>query len=433
MKTKLFLITYLVTLNIFSQATIDLNTAVQLALKNNLDLKIAENDAQISHNNNHSGNAGMLPNVSFNASGSPALTDINQKFTNGTTIERSNVLSNSANANVLATYTLFDGKRMYATRNRLEFQDQASSNALKASIQRTVSNVIIAYSSVLRHQEYMKVLKLLEESSAARLKLVEQRLSVGLANKTDLYLAQLDRESRLQAVNAQIALISNAFVNLNLLLNLKTDSTYVLQSIANGTKDYRKSELDSMINNNPEMAMAQNMLDIARQSQSEIAAARLPLVRLSGAYNYNISQSQAGFSLYNQGMGPQLGLTLSVPIFTGNVNKVNLENAKLSVESNEYRQEQTVQNIKGALNQAWADYSAAKLQLLSDSSAVKTADDYVELMNLRFAQGQNTIIELLESQRIYLETYYRYINNLFISKIAETQLLSLTGQLTRFY
>ncbi len=415
-----------------AQQPMTLTDAMQLALKNNLDLKIAENDALVAHNNNHSGNAGMLPSVTFNAGGTPAITNINQKFTNGTVIERNNVLSNSVNANLIASYTLFDGNRMFAAKNRLEFQDEAAQLAFQSRIQSTLSNVVATYSAVLRNQEYLKVLEISEAASRARLTLTEQRQSVGLANKADVLMAKLDLETRAQAVQSQKAMVGKAFVDFNLLLNQPVDSVYALQAITLSGSNFNKQTLDSLLNKNPDWMLAQNSLDIVSQIEREIGAARMPLVRLNGAYNYNFSQSQAGFSLYNQGMGPQLGLSLSVPLFTGNVNKVNYTNAKLNVQSAELRKTQIQQNLKAALSQAWLDYEVALQQCQTDSVAVKMADDYAALMDLRFTNGQNTIIELIESQKMYLETYYRYINAQYVLKLAETQLMVLSGQLVKF-
>lgn len=432
MTIKVLIPVLLMALSAQAQQPMTLTDAMQLALKNNLDLKIAENDALVAHNNNHAGNAGMLPSLAFNAGGTPAITNINQKFTNGTVIERNNVLSNSVNANLIASYTLFDGNRMFAAKNRLEFQDEAAQHAFQSRIQSTLSNVVASYSAVLRYQEYLKVLEISEAASRARLQLTEQRQAVGLANKADVLMAKLDLETRTQAVQSQKAMVGKAFVDFNLLLNQPLDSVYLLQPIDMSGTGFNRQTLDSLLNKNPDWLLAQNSLDIVSQIEREIGAARMPLVRLNGAYNYNYSQSQAGFSLYNQGMGPQLGLSLSVPLFTGNVNKVNYTNAKLNVQSAELRKTQIQQNLKAALSQAWLDYEVALQQCQTDSVAVKMADDYAALMDLRFTNGQNTIIELIESQKMYLETYYRYINAQYVLKLAETQLMVLSGQLVKF-
>ena len=54
--------------NLSAQSLITLDQAVEIALKSNLDLLIAGNEAKQADNNNHAGNAGMLPSVSVNVS-----------------------------------------------------------------------------------------------------------------------------------------------------------------------------------------------------------------------------------------------------------------------------------------------------------------------------------------------------------------------------
>lgn len=428
-------INLLIVLSLFyhltSAQTLELNQAIQLALANNLELQVSENEALIAQNNNHPGNAGMLPNVSLNINGTPALTNINQKFTNGTIIERNNVFSNALNASLLVAYTLYDGSRMYATKNRLEFQDEAARLAFEKNVQSTINQVITAYGNILRQKELLLVMSFLESLSSKRLDLIQIRQAAGLANNADLFTAQLDLEARRQAVTNQNALLSNAYITLNALINFKPDSMYQVQSIELTKQPLSLSTLDSTLFKNPDLLMAQARLDIARETQTEIAAARLPLVRLTGAYNYNLSQSQAGFSLYNQGMGPQLGLGISIPIFAGNVNKINYENAKIGVKNSELQLAIIRRDAQAQLYRAWNDYASAQTQIRSDSASLSVSKSYIELMEKRFSEGQCTILELIEAQSVYVETNYRYINNLYIEKLAETQLLLLTGQLVQ--
>jgi outer membrane protein TolC len=430
MKIKLLLLFILPLISVNSQ-TLELAQAIQLALSNNLELKVSENEALIAHNSNNPGMAGMLPNVSLNVSGTPALTNINQKFTNGTTIERNNVFSNSVNASLLVAYTLYDGSRMYAAKNRLEFQDEAARNTFEKNVQTTISQVITAYGNIIRQKELLTVLNFLESLSSKRLELIQVRQSAGLANNADIFTAKLDLESRRQAVTSQSALLSSAYITLNSLINFSPDSTYLVKSIELTKSSLSLSALDSILAKNPDLIIAQNRLDIARQTQSEIAAAKLPLVRLNGAYNYNLSQSQAGFSLYNQGMGPQIGLGISIPLFTGNVNKVNYENAKLNVQNSELQMAIIRRDTRSQLFRAWNDFESAHKQIQSDSSSLLISKEYIQLMEKRFSEGQSTILELIEAQSVFVETNYRYINNQYIEKLAETQLLLLTGQLVQ--
>jgi outer membrane protein TolC len=415
--------------NLSAQSVITLDQAVEIALKSNLDLLIAGNDAKQADNNNHAGNAGMLPSVSVNVSDNPSLSNINQKFTNGTIIEKNGVSSNNFNAALVFSYTLFDGKKMFATRRKLEILDEAAQNKFNSQVQTVISNVVLNYSNITRLKAYLKVLDLLRDLSQQRLDIIGARQLAGLANNTDLFLAELDLESRKQNINAQQSSINKAYNSLNLLLNIKIDSLYDVEDVFKNTSLLDKNKMDELLRNNPENQWAINQYNIALQAQKEIDAARLPLLKLNGAYNYTLSQSAAGFSLYNQSTGPQAGLSLVLPLFNGNINKSNSENAKLNVQSSEWRMALMKQNIEAAYEQAWQDYSTAKLQLSSDSMAVLTANKYMELMQERFKLGQSTIVDLKEAQRTFEETNYRMISNWYIARIAETQLLALTGQL----
>jgi outer membrane protein len=431
MKLKNFslLIGFAICLNTSAQSLITLDQAIEIALKNNLDLLIASNDSKEAENNNHAGNAGMLPSVSLNVSDNPSLSNINQKFTNGTIIEKNGVASNNLNAAIVFSYTLFDGKKMFATRRKLDILDEAAQNKFNSQVQNVIANVVLNYTNITRLKEYFKVLEMLRDLSQQRLDIISARQIAGLANNTDLFLAQLDLETRKQNLNLQSAGINKAYNSLNLLMNIKIDSFYTIESVFKNVTVFRKSKLDEMLVNNPDNQWALNQYNIAVQAQKEIEAASLPLLRLNGAYNYTLSQSQAGFSLYNQSMGPQAGLSLIVPLFNGNVNKSNAENAKLNVQSSEWRLDLMKQNILTAYEHAWQDYSAAKLQLASDSIAVLTANQYMLLMQERFKLGQSTIIDLKEAQRTFEETNFRMISNWYIARVAETQLLLLTGQL----
>jgi outer membrane protein len=58
--------------------------AVAIVLQNNYSILIAKNDNLISQKNNTVGNAGMLPTVSATLGDNYSLTNLNQKFSNGT-------------------------------------------------------------------------------------------------------------------------------------------------------------------------------------------------------------------------------------------------------------------------------------------------------------------------------------------------------------
>lgn len=429
MNLKFFIACLLLPLQIHAGDTLTLNRAVSRALENNLDLQVAENTAAVAHNNNHPGNAGMLPQVSLSLSDNPSLTSINQKFTNGTEIIRNGVFSNAFSAGVLLSYTLFDGNRMFAAKKRLEAADQAAMHELHLNMQEVITSVITAYSNLVRQKEYVTVIERLVDLSEQRMSLVKVRYQAGLANQADLHLAGLDLESVRQNRTVQLAAVQNAYQTLNFLMGVQTSEMYETEQNIVSAGISERTELDSLLTHNPSWLIAEQQCRIAEMTRREIASVRMPLIRLNASYNYNLSQSQAGFSLFNQSTGPQAGLSLTLPLYSGGVNRINIENAKLNQENSRLSKERLMQEIRMYYEQAWNDLNAARLQIASDSGAIASAESLLEIMQERFRLGQSTILELKDAQRAYEETVFRSITNKYALRLAETELLALTGQL----
>jgi outer membrane protein len=102
-----------------AQDTLTLQSAIEMALRQNYSIQIARNQSDIATNNNTIGNAGFLPSVTAAAVASSSNTSIRQEFNNGNTINRAGAAASAVAANVALSWTIFDGLKMFATRDRL--------------------------------------------------------------------------------------------------------------------------------------------------------------------------------------------------------------------------------------------------------------------------------------------------------------------------
>src|SRR3954463_11137984 len=89
----------------FSQETLTVDQAVEIALKNNFDIQLARNEAEIAARNNSIGNAGMLPVVNAGVSDNYTLNNLHQKFTNATEINKNSVTGSGITAGVALNWT----------------------------------------------------------------------------------------------------------------------------------------------------------------------------------------------------------------------------------------------------------------------------------------------------------------------------------------
>jgi hypothetical protein len=74
--------------------------AVDMAVEQNLRVKIVRSDRDIADINNNWGNAGRWPTVTAGVSNTEALTNLNQVLANGSEINRNGVTNNNLNANL---------------------------------------------------------------------------------------------------------------------------------------------------------------------------------------------------------------------------------------------------------------------------------------------------------------------------------------------
>lgn len=418
-------------INSMAQDTLRLQQAIDLALKNNFQIEISRNNLEIAENNNNAGSAGMLPTIGVIVGDTPSQNNIRQEFSNGTTIIRDGVVANNFNAQVALSMTLFDGGKMFATREKLRELENLGELNLKAEIQNILSRVVNAYYYIQTQKSYLNVLKKLADVSDARLGVINTRQEVGLANAADKYLAEIDASANAQAIMAQQTNIRNAIISLNELIQLPIDTVYDVESDFNVSETLKREELNGLFEQNPEFLAEDAKVKVSLQAEKEASAARLPEISLSAAYGYFLTKSQAGFSLYNQAYGPTGTISLNIPLFSGNVNKINYRNASLERENAEFAQKQLFLTLQSNYEKAWELYESGLEQAQSAAETRKMAESYLSIIQARFELGESTILDLREAQRALNDAGYRLSTNQYLLKLAETDILRLTGQLIR--
>src|SRR5215831_15490319 len=86
--------------NALGQQTISLPDAINIALKNSLDIQVSRNNIEANSILNNYGVAGGLPLVTGSAANTEQVTSINQKYSDASrNTQRNNAASNNLSAN----------------------------------------------------------------------------------------------------------------------------------------------------------------------------------------------------------------------------------------------------------------------------------------------------------------------------------------------
>ncbi len=416
----------------FSQNVLSMKSAVDLALKNNLGIVIAKNNAQIDQNNATVGNAGMLPSVNVQGAATKGESDIRQEYSDGRVLSKSGVSNTNYSASASLTWTIFDGFQMFADYKRLQLIRDAGEVRVKQQVISTVSAVSYAYTELVIAKELVRNINSTLSLYKERVQLANQKLMMGKSDKTEWLQAKVDLNARMSALMSAEASVRVAKSKMNALLMLAPeDSSFdvsdslelsiVESDFSAFAKDFEKS--------NPEIYEADLNRKVIEQEMKALKSGYLPVIDLNAGYNYSNSESSSGLFLVNRNSGPVAGLTLKWNLFNGLNQQRQVKNYKLQVESASSNLQQTTLQVQSALYNAWQQYVAAKQILNNAREGVLLADENLTIAAERFRLSESTIVELKMAQNAKEDALSDLLKAGFDAKIAEVNLLSLSGKI----
>jgi outer membrane protein len=433
MKKFLFVIILLCGVQIvFAQEKLSLQQAIEIGLKNNYSIIISKNDLDISKNNVSWGNAGALPALDLSLTQNNSIIDSKQKYSDGAEVNKTGATANSLDANALLNWTIFDGFKMFATYNKLKsFEEQGELNA-RLTVENTVSQIITAYYDIVRQNANLTVIDSSMEISRVKLLISKTKFEIGSTSKTEYLQAQVDMNADLSAYKTQQMRIEESKVNLNKLLARDVSLIYdVDDSIEinyNANYDDLKNKIEKT---NTSILLAQSNTNIYNYNIKEWKGQRLPTLNLYAGYNYTKANSQTGLVLQNKTNGLNYGFTLNYNLFNGfNLNR-NIKNATLDYESSKINFESVKSEISAEMIIAYRDFQNNLELLKLEEANSLLAKENVDLSLARFRTGVIDQLQLKDAQQSYILAQIRLVLARYDTKIAETTLKKLTGELLK--
>ena len=187
-----------------AQQMVTLEDAVAAALSHNYDILLAENDSAAAAIDKQYIYIGFLPTVNALVGRTQTISAQKQRYKDRPEVEGSGIKTTNLSAAINLNWVLFDGLKMFATRDKInELFDLGRLN-LKNQVVNSVADVISAYYIIVRQKQQLKAIEEQMSINEERVKLADRKLSVGLGTKPELLQAnggdeqdqqQLDNES----------------------------------------------------------------------------------------------------------------------------------------------------------------------------------------------------------------------------------------------
>lgn len=417
--------------SISAQEMLTKQKAIEETLQNNFGIEIANNDLEIADNNRAFLNSGFLPTLRGLAGGNYNIENQDVTFNNGEMNTVDGAETTQYNASLNINYTLFDGLGRWYNYKSLKEAYNLGALQARQTIETTVLQLFSVYYEVARITENIAVLKQTYENTKTRLTRAGYAFDYGQVNKLDVLNAEVDlvtdsinlMNSRQQLRNTKRDL--TVVLNADLQRGFEVDTTVTFMGALEIEQFVKKADT-----NNIRLLQARKNITITDYDYKASKSVFLPTVGLSGSYGWNEGQFPiTSFLSSRTTTGFAAGISLTWDLFDGGSGITNVKNLRIQKDSQQLVLKQLENEVKRDVANANDAYqNRLDVYTLQEQNVVTATNNYQRSQE-RYKLGQITSVELRQAQINLLNAKTNKNLAKYEAKLAELELLQLTGQL----
>ena len=432
LRATLWGIFYLFPIVLFAQnpTVLRLESAVKIALENNLQLQQADLTQENAQTSFLQSKLNYLPSINGSWSGTRSF---GTTFDN-VTFSRVQQATNNSFTGLNGSLTLFNGLANYNTLKQNEYSVEASKEAKRKSENDVITNVALFYLQLLFDLENTKI-------SANRLKILEQQL----VNKQKEFDAGKTTQAELYNLKSQIA--SEKLNQVTIENTLKRDKLRLLQELMvdpfveytfefPDASQYKiVADMEPLneiygyaVKNMPEMKEQEFRIQAAQYGLRRARSSYYPTLNLNA--NLGSSYSSNGifnsrtfqlenvpyFDQLNRNLNQSISLQLNIPIFNKWNVRNQVRNADISFRQTQLQYTITQNNLTQKIQQAWLDvvaavnkYNATQEQLVSLNESYKIAESRYNAGLMDFYSFNENLNSRTKAESELLQARYDFL------------------------
>ncbi|MDR2388378.1 MAG: TolC family protein [Tannerellaceae bacterium] len=398
-----------------AQQTYSLKQCLETGLERNYSIRIVRNDEVVTKNNATPGHAGYLPSA-----------DLSTGFSGTQEAE-------AANAGVSVVWTIFDGFGIQAEYARLKELRTLGALNTRLAVEDLIAEISGEYYNLIRQGTRLGNLSSTLALSRERLRIVEERYSIGSMSRLDLQQAQVDFNADSSALLNQLEMVHRSRTNLNRLMGAENPEELVLlkDSTISPNAFLDEAELwKRTMETNVSLLIAQRNTGLSRLDLKKAQSRNYPYLRLNAGYTY--TTNWVGMTGLAPRWGASYGLTVGFSLFDGFNRKREQRNARLQIENTELQRRELELSLRTEMSNQWMAYeNNLNLWSLEKENRVAAQENF-RIAIERYRLGDLSGIQLREAQNSLLNAEERQSIAEFATKLCEISLLQLSGQLTDF-
>lgn len=399
--TFLVLLTWSLTLH--AQSPWSLQTCLDYAKVHNITLNTLRLNRSITDQNLLLSRSAILPGVS--ASLAPTISHVNGSGTTTT-----------ANTSASASMTLYNGGYLRNDIKQKELLTLVASLDLAAAENDITLTITQAYLNILLAKENIIYVRDVVTTSEAQVKQQQQFYDAGTVALKDLIQLQAqlanDRYTLVAAENTH----RQNVLTLKQVLQLPPDTTFnVLEPdtiLSNPTVTDLAEARQTALATRPEVKSSELSVEAARYNVLKARAGYLPSLSAGAAIGSSYSDNNTYYSFLRQmdnNFYQQIGVTLSVPIFSRRANRVNEAITKLEVGQAELTLQNTRTTLSYQVEQAYINVLNAQSQYDAAIEQLRYTQESYRIANEQLKIGATNTTEVMVQKNLYIQALQSYV------------------------
>jgi outer membrane protein len=389
----------------------DLQTCLDYAKKNNIQINSLRLTEKTSEQAYLLAKAATLPNLYA----SLGQTGTHSKNANPV------VGGFQTQATVAGAYSLTSSATLYRggylkdviRQSNLEIQS-ANLNILQSENDITLQ-ITTAYLNILLAKENVVYVKDLVKSTIAQVDQGKQQYDAGsIAKNAYIELQAQLATDKYTLVTAENAVRQNK-LTLKQLLQLPIEDTLDVVEpdtvIATEAVPTLQQVESVALQNRPEIKNGELGVQISQYDLAKARAGYLPTLTATGALasGYSNNESNQYFQQLDNNFFQQIGLSLSIPIYTNRINKTNVENAKIEIAQSKLNLLNTQTTLAQSIEQAYINVLNAQGQYDAALEELKANQETFRITGEELKVGAVNLVDYLQQKTLYIQAFQNYI------------------------
>lgn len=379
----------------------DLKSCIEYARSQNIQIKKSRVTLDESLENTKQAKAALLPSLAFSSA---------HNYVNRPRPEAGDKNSYSGSYSLNSSVALYEGGKLRKNLQQMDLQNQIQELSVNEAENTIELAITQAFVQVLYANETVKINQNTVEVSLVQRDRARGLFEAGALSQADM--AQMESQytsDKYQLVLAQTAL-ENARLDLKQLLELEI--TDQMEPVIPELKDSAfmamlpskemiyLTSLDVM----PEVKYNKLSIEVAGIEKQKAWAGYLPSLNLSAGLGTSHTSGTAwGFgNQMKHNWSENIGLSLSIPIFSNRSNRTAVNLAKLNIENAELNYDEVRKDLLKSIETVYQDAVSAQDRYRSATENLKAVQLSFDLISQQFALGMKNTLEMITEKNNYL-------------------------------